>query len=495
MTLIAGIGFASPWLLLGLAALPLLWILLRAVPPAPRKQIFPAVTLLLGLSDKDSQSDRTPWWLLLLRLLAVAAAILGFAGPVLNPSREITGSGPLLLVLDGSWAGASNWSATREQISLRLDEAGRADRPVALLQLTTPKPLQFQAASSWQQQLPGLMPQPWQPGPDQITEALEQLAASNGGFDTLWFSDGLAYEGQSALSAALTPHGEVTVVSSGLPVLGLQPPVAKDGALEISVLRSQTDGTAAAPREVLVQARGRDPGGTQRSLAQVTASFDPDALTATVLLSLPAELRARIDRFELADQRSAGAVALSDDSLRRREVALIASGAADEGLALLSPLHYLRQALKPTADLIEGSLSDILPANPDVIVLADVARLSPDVEEALATWVEAGGLLLRFAGPRLASSDTARDSEERLMPVRLRIGGRSIGGAMSWGEPKTLAPFAEGSPFLGLTIPAEVSVTSQVVAQPDPSLADRVIAALDDGTPLVTRKPLGQGQV
>ena len=495
MTVIGGLGFTAPWLLLGLLVLPLLWILLRAVPPAPKKQIFPAVTLFLGLTDKDRQSDRTPWWLLLLRLLAVAAAILGFAGPVLNPARNDAGSGPLLLVLDGTWAGATGWQETTKQITAHLEEAGRANRPVALLQLTTPRALQFQAASTWQQQLPGLLPQAWQPTGDQISSAVAHLAASAESFDSLWFSDGLAYEGQDDITEALKLQGHVTVISSGLPVLGLMPPVAKDGALEILLRRSQPQGTALGARAVQVLARGRDPGGTQRTLAQGTAEFAAGADSASLQLSLPSELRARIERFELLDQRSAGAVALSDDSLRRREVALVSSGAPDEGLALLSPLHYLRQALKPTADLIEGTLGEVLPANPDVIVLADVARIAPDVQTELTAWIEAGGLLLRFAGPRLAASDTARDSEEVLLPVRLRIGGRSIGGAMSWGEPKTLAPFPEVSPFFGLTIPAEVSVASQVVAQPDPSLASRVIAALEDGTPLVTRKELGRGQV
>jgi hypothetical protein len=495
MTIIAGLGFTAPWLLLGLLVLPLLWILLRAVPPAPRKQIFPAVTLLLGLADKDSQSDRTPWWLLLLRLLAVAAAILGFAGPVLNPTREAAGSGPLVLVLDGSWAGARDWQETVQQINTRLEEAGRANRPVALLQLTAPQALQFQAANTWQQQLPGLQPQPWLPSTDEIGSATAHIAASPGGFETLWFSDGLAYEGRQEITEALKAHGAVTVIATGLPVLGLLPPATQDGALEIAVLRSQPEGTILGADRVLVQARGRDPGGTHRTLAQVTAEFETGATETRLQLSLPAELRARIERFELTEHRSAGAVALGDDSLRQREVALVSSGAPDEGLALLSPLHYLRQVLKPTATLIEGSLTDILPANPDVIVLADVARIAPDVQEALTAWVEGGGLLLRFAGPRLAASDTARDRQELLMPVRLRIGGRSIGGAMSWGEPKTLAPFAEGSPFFGLEIPEEVSVSSQVVAQPDPSLASRVIAALEDGTPLVTRKDLGQGQV
>lgn len=491
MTIIAGLGFTAPWVLLGLLALPLIWILLRAVPPAPQRRVFPAVTLLLGLNDSDSQSDRTPWWLLLLRLCALAAAIIGFAGPVLNPQETPDSSTPLLLVQDASWAGAQNWSATQEQIETHLSQAAQNNRPVAMLRLSAPRDIQFQSASALGRELAALTPLPWQPGNDQIDQSLAYLAEVDGPFDTLWFSDGLAFDGQQALSAALSSRGEVSVAASGLPVLALQSVQPVDGALQFTLLRSR----AAGPDSVTVLTRGLDPNGTPRTLAQVSAEFAPDSLQAEARLSLPAELRARIDRFQLAGQRSAGAVVLSDDRLQRRKVALISSGAENEGLALLSQLHYLRQALIPTTDLLEGALDKILPANPDVIVLADIARLSPGVNDALIEWVEAGGVLLRFAGPRLASSDTARSEEEPLMPVRLRYGGRSIGGAMSWGAPKTLAPFQENSPFYGLKIPAEVSVSSQVVAQPDPNLASRVIAALEDGTPLVTRKDLGQGQV
>ena len=203
-----------------------------------------------------------------------------------------------------------------------------------------------------------------------------------------------------------------------------------------------------------------------------------------------------ITRFEVAGERSAGAVTLTDDTLQRREVALIDAQGEDEGQALLSPLHYLRQALAPTADLMEGGLSDMLLASPDALILADVATISPDEEEALIDWVERGGLLLRFRrGPGFAASDVARDTAGPLMPVRLRAGGRSVGGAMSWGEPKALSPFPETSPFFGLDIPGDVTVESQVMAQPDPQLSERTIASLTDGTPLVTRAPLGQGSV
>ena len=71
------IGFAAPWLLWALAVLPVLWLILRAVPPAPIRRRFPGVALLLGLKDDDTVTDRTPGWLLLLRMLAAAAGIVG----------------------------------------------------------------------------------------------------------------------------------------------------------------------------------------------------------------------------------------------------------------------------------------------------------------------------------------------------------------------------------------------------------------------------------
>lgn len=491
MTVLGGIGFAAPWLLVGLVALPILWLLLRAVPPAPVRRLFPAVSLLLGLKDDESVTDRTPWWLLLLRLLAVAAVIVGLAGPVLNPTDTRGGSGPLLIVLDASWAGATHWPDKTDLIAAQLTEAGRAERPVAVLRLTDPEPPVFQSADVWRSRLAGMRPEPWQPTTAQIDNVLAALIAVDGGFDSHWLGDGLDYPGRDRIIAALTSRGALRVFQTSMAVLGLEPVRFEDGALQLAVRRAG----AGPGREVTILAQGRDPAGTERVLASVPARFDTGADAATAALSLPAELRARITRFEVQGQKSAGAMTLADDGLRRREVALIAGRDDREGLELLSPLHYLEQALMPTADVLHGALLDLLPANPDVIVLADVATLSAAEETALGTWTEAGGMLLRFAGPRLAASDISRTEEHPLMPVRLRSGGRSVGGAMSWGEPKSLAVFPDTSPFHGLAIPDDVRVTAQVVAQPDPTLADRVIAALADGTPLVTRKPLGQGQV
>ncbi|EEB84369.1 DUF4159 domain-containing protein [Roseobacter sp. GAI101] len=491
MTVLGGIGFSAPWLLLGLLALPILWLILRAVPPAPIRRRFPGVALLLGLKDSETVSDRTPWWLLLLRMLAVAAIIIGLAGPILNPQeQQADGSGPLLIVLDGSWAGAPRWAQQSEVIDAQLTRAARANRTVGFLTLTQPEEPAFQSADVWRTRLAGLQPAPWQPSDGNITRAIE-IAETLDGFDTLWFSDGLGFDGREDMLAALQDRGSVEVYQTGANVMGMAPATYEDGAITLTVKRA----LAGTPREVSLNAQGRDPAGNIRILATVPATFEDGAVEATAQLALPAELRARITRFDIAGQRSAGATTLVDDGLRRREVALIAGRDDREGLELLSPLHYIEQALAPSADLIDGSLADILPANPDVIVMADVATLSDAEQAPLIEWIENGGMLVRFAGPRIAASDISRDTEDPLMPVRLRAGGRSVGGAMSWGEPKSLDAFRDSSPFFGLEIPSDVVVSAQVVAQPDPTLANRVIASLSDGTPLVTRKALGQGQI
>lgn len=491
MMVLGGIGFTAPWLLLVLAALPILWLLLRAVPPAPVKRRFPGVALLLGLKDDETVSDRTPWWLLLLRMLAVAAIIIGLAGPVLNPEAEqAEGDGPLLFVLDGSWAGATRWPQQQEAIEAQLTRASRLGRTVGFLTLTRPEAPVFQSADVWRSRLAGLSPASWQPNTDMLQTARDVLA-DVGPFDTLWFSDTLAYDGRDNLLEELQSRGTVEAYQTALNVLAILPATYEDGAIQLRILRA----AAGEAREVTIVAQGRDPAGNGRILASATATFEQGATEAQTALVLPSELRARITRFDIAGQRSAGASTLSDDGLRRREVALISARENREGLELLSPLHYIEQALTPTADLIDGSLGDVLPANPDVIVLADVATLSQAEAQPLTEWIEGGGMLVRFAGPRIAASDISRVDEDPLMPVRLRAGGRSVGGAMSWGEPKALSPFSNGSPFFGLTVPDDVTVSAQVVAQPDPTLAERVIASLSDGTPLVTRKAVGQGQI
>ncbi len=487
--MISNLAFTTPLLLAALVALPILWWLLRAVPPAPIKRRFPGIALLLGLKDDESQTDTTPWWLLLLRMLAVAGLIIGFAGPILNPEDRQPGNGPLLIAMDASWASARDWPARMGRVENVLAEAARDGRPAAIFKLSSPDAdaLNFTSAGALSTELAGLTPDAWT-APNDIAEQLTTLT-EEADFDTIWFSDGLDHPARADVAQLFESKGNLTVIESGRPAYALRPARFEGSDVAVTALRATADGA----RELTLSAKGPDPNGVEQELARATAEFAAGETEAEVILNLPTELRNRVRRFEVSGTRSAGAVTLTDDALKRREVGLLAADDGQEAQDLLSPLYYLRRALVPTADLIDGALADMLLASPDVLIMADIATLSEDETGALTDWVDEGGLLVRFAGPRTAAADI--DTNDPLLPVRLRAGGRSVGGAMSWGEPKDLRAFTRDSPFFGLAVPEDVSVTSQVVAQPDPDLAERTIASLTDGTPLVTRKALGDGQI
>ena len=142
-----------------------------------------------------------------------------------------------------------------------------------------------------------------------------------------------------------------------------------------------------------------------------------------------------------------------------------------------------------TAARRNRSIAQFLDQKLPMMVLADVGTLSPEIRERLSAWIEQGGVLVRFAGPRLAQAD------DDLVPVKLRRGGRSLGGSLTWEKPQHLAAFTADGPFAGLAVPKDVTVNRQVLAEPDAVLATKSWASLEDGTPLVTGEHRGKGIV
>ena len=80
--------FTVPLVLTALAALPAIWLLLRITPPQPRRVDFPPLKILADLRPEQETPARTPWWLLLMRLLLAAFLILAAAGPIWNRPRS-----------------------------------------------------------------------------------------------------------------------------------------------------------------------------------------------------------------------------------------------------------------------------------------------------------------------------------------------------------------------------------------------------------------------
>jgi hypothetical protein len=102
------IGFAEPLVLIGLLTLPVLWWLLRLIPPRPRRIDFPPTRLLLEIAPKEETPARTPWWLTLMRLVLAALVIVAAAGPLWHPPLAAsTSRGPIAIMIDDGWAAAA----------------------------------------------------------------------------------------------------------------------------------------------------------------------------------------------------------------------------------------------------------------------------------------------------------------------------------------------------------------------------------------------------
>ncbi|GAA0580681.1 hypothetical protein GCM10009416_18920 [Craurococcus roseus] len=487
------LAFAAPWLLVALAALPALWWLLRVTPPTPRRVSFPAVRLLHDLPVSEETPSRTPWWLLLLRIAAAALVILGLARPVWGPGAGAGGEGPLLLVVDDGWAAAADWPARSAAATAALDRAEREGRTAALLATApaetgeAPRVLGPMPATDLRTRLAALRPKPWAPDHAAALEALNAWRAANPGppLASVAVSDGVEHAvGQGAvaeaLQQALAAAGPLTVARSDRPVRLLPPPIAEADRLRLRV--QQVPFPAASEAVVLART------GDGRALARAAVPLPENAASAEAVLELPVELRNQVVRLELEGTPGAGGVLLLDERFRRRPVGLLPGAEESADTPLIGDLFYLDRALAPYAEMRRGPLDRLLSRPIAVLALADRPVAEGPERDALAKWIEEGGTLIRFAGPRVA------ERPDTLLPVPLRA-ERQLGGSLSWEQPQRLAPFPAGSPFAGLPVPEEVTVERQVLAEPSPRLTERSWARLADGTPLVTAESRGRGRI
>ncbi len=495
MNFLSALSFTTPFALGALLLLPVIWWLLRFTPPRPETVRFPPIRLLLGLVNREEQPDKTPWWLLLLRLLVAALLILGVSHPLWAPGRVDTLSqAPLLLVVDDTWAAAKDWDKRRAMITEILDGATSAGAPVILAATTPrlrPQPLEPLAAADARAAAAALTPRAADPDRDGLVSALKEKFAATAALRVIWLSDGVDDGKAQAFATGLASlaNGQASVEAivpetSTLPA-AITAPGFDGGRIKVTALR------AGGQPEQTVRVAAR--AGNGRSFGETEVRFAANQTKAEGTIDLPIELRNEVSRIAIEGERNAAATFLMDDRWRRKTVALQSGVASESAQPLLSPLYYVSRALEPYGEMSEpldtATLKGLLDQGLSMLVLADIGVLPQEQQELVARWIDGGGVLLRFAGPRLAGA------QDELIPVTLREGGRSLGSALSWETPQGLQAFPETSPFAGLAADPNVKITRQVLAEPDADLPSKVWATLEDGTPLVTAAKRGKGMV
>ncbi|MEO0481883.1 MAG: LytTR family transcriptional regulator, partial [Planctomycetota bacterium] len=275
-------------------------------------------------------------------------------------------------------------------------------------------------------------PAPWAPPRDAFYDAIAGLTAS----ETVWFHDGLSHSDRDTEGLdALSDLGPMTLIGPEEIAHGLTPPRLDQGQMAADVLRAGGDDDTR-----LVYAYARSEAGGERRIAVAPATFGARDPVATATFDLPPELISTVTRLVLATGPSAGGAVMADGSLSRLPTGLVVPVTDDAIVSLTSASHYLREALEPWSIIREGTLPEIMQAPPAVLVMADHGAFTDEDQERLGAWIEEGGLMIRFAGPRLAASIGERfgaAEADPLLPVRLRRGGRVLGGALAWSKPRT----------------------------------------------------------
>ena len=486
------LSFTEPFLLAGLLSLPVLWWVLRVMPPRPRRIEFPPTRLLFDIAPREETPSRTPWWLTALRLAAAALVIFAAAGPVWNPQTGLAGSkAPLMILLDDGWSAASSWEARIRAADELIANADSDRRGVALVPLSEPaRDITMMTAGAARVALRQLAPKPYSIDRVDTLSTIDRFLKGAGEVEIAWLSDGVD-----------TGRGSEFVEGLGK-AIGNRTLTIYQGGTQSPLALAAAENAAAKMTVQVLRADSGVGGGVVRALdskgspiGDARFAFAPQALETEAAFDLPVELRNDIARLEIAAERSAGAVQLLDKRWRRRAIGLVSGATSDTAQPLLAATFYLARALGPFADVRLGergvapqqAVAQFLDQKLPMIIMADIGTLSPEVRDRLNAWIDQGGVLVRFAGPRLAQGD------DDLVPVKLRRGGRTLGGSLTWEKPQHLTAFAADGPFAGLAEPKDVTVNRQVLAEPDAVLATKSWASLEDGTPLVTGERRGKG--
>ncbi len=280
---------------------------------------------------------------------------------------------------------------------------------------------------------------------------LQRFLARETAAEIVWISDGV-----SRRRAPATSHGAQGAVAQDRTLTVLAGPAARPLAL------AGVDNTAAGltVRVLRAEPNGRDarhasapPTGAACRWARRRSPSPPARRRRRPLIKLPVDLRNDIARLDIAEERTAGAVALVDESSRRRRVGLVSgahrrhgAAAAVADLLRRQGARALRRRARAPHGAGRGDRARCSTRRCRCSCWPTSARCRPTCASGCAQYVDERRRAAALR--RLAARRGGRRRPRRR--CSLRRGGRALGGALSWDSPRTLAPFDRASPFYGL---------------------------------------------
>lgn len=518
-------SFVEPLFLLGLlaAGLPVVVHLINRRKAVRRE--FPALKFLLQSQRKESRGIKVRQWLLMaLRILVIALLAISLAKPFVLSSAGVTASERLptatVFVVDDSYSMANEgwWEAAENAFSQRYDRL----RPWDEVALVTTAP----GAPRPVPRLTGTH--------GDLEEAFEKL--SPGEHDTHLVDALLA--ASEILSASELPNRKIVVLSD-LARGGFDETLHPDEPIpyNVELVEIRNDDVANLAIESVDY---EQEGSTREPVWRVDATIrnfgDQDAKTeirlkidgqtaAGGLVEVPAGKTVRHTfRHKLEGTGiKEGLVELVDaDGLEtddrryfvvrlRDTISTLLVNGEPSSIPFHDEMFFLERALNPRMDTDSNIVPDLTTREGlenmdlggyDVVVLANVAKVTPATAKKLQTFVESGGGLLVAMGDQV---DTAAYNQHlgSLLPKPLRglkqLAQRTDPDApvkvTRFGPPRRDHPVFQVYQMPGGASLQAVEVYSYMLLEPSPPEQSELVLSFKDNAPALLEREVGRGRV
>ena len=206
-------------------------------------------------------------------------------------------------------------------------------------------------------------------------------------------------------------------------------------------------------------------------------------------LSFPNGIFNQIKSIKIVGQNHAGARYYFDDFSKKKNIAILNSNESYKESPLLSPIYYLKKALNSKHNVKVEKINDIIKQSHSTIIIPETEEIPNAFEKKLSDWLLEGGTLIRFSGKRLA------EKKSKFLPSKdtfRRI--RNIEGQLTINKKLFISDFEKDSIFYGLSIPKDITINKQLVFNAFPERV-KVLAKLNDNTPLVSMIKYGAGEI
>ena len=491
LNIINTLAFTNYYALLGLLALPLIFLIIKSLPPSPKKMFFSSFYLINKLEKTSVTKNNIPFWLLIYRIILITLIVLFFSKPYLNSTAKTSDADAIksyVIIADIGWSMSKEWEKFKKIVNAISNEAEKKNKEIIFYHSNSQKyeqPKVFKLSKNVNQYLKKISPSPWQFEKSNLTEIIKK---NNNFIDSKVFFifskfDNKDYNNQlKNLNFLNTQVKNKVLINTVKNIMFFKNINISKESIKLEVIRHES------------------PTSSRRFTIKITSIDNQVIFKKSYVLKLnqkafyfnenfPLEVLNQIHKIEIVEQNHAGAKYYFDDYSKKKKIGIYTESFQYKENPLLSSVYYLEKSLNIDHILKIGDLDQLIKFNSSVIIIPDKGNIPEREHLKLNKWLANGGTLIRFSGVRLSKSNTKfLPSNNLLMSVR------HVGGILSMENLLKISPFNKDSIFYGLEIPNDINFKKQLIIDSQDSNL-RFEASLTDNTPLVTLGKKSQGKI